>query len=315
METVFVGIDVSKDQLDVALPDGTHSWTNDPDGHRQLVEHFGKLPLQMIVLEATGGYERAITAELAAAELPVVVVNPRQVRDFARATGRLAKTDQIDAAVLAEFGRAVRPPQRPMPDAEVEKLREKLARRRQLVQMLTAEGNRLQQAHEASVRKSIRDVQQTLTKQLAHIDDDLQRTIQQTPAWREKENLLRSVPGIGPQTALSLLVELPELGSCSRQQIAALVGVAPLNRDSGKFRGQRTTWGGRPTVRKALYMATLTATRHNPKIRNHYQGLLKAGKRKKVALVACMRKTLCILNAVLRDQQPWKTPKIQPVTT
>jgi transposase len=315
METVFVGIDVSKDQLDVALPDGTHSWTNDSDGHRQLVEQLGKLPLQMIVLEATGGYERAITAELAVAGLPVVVVNPRQVRDFARATGRLAKTDRIDAAVLAEFGRAVRPPQRPMPDAEAEKLREKLARRRQLVQMLSAEGNRLQQAHGASVRKSICDVQQTLTKQLARIDDDLQRTIQQTPAWREKENLLRSVPGIGPQTALSLLVELPELGSCSRQQIAALVGVAPLNRDSGKFRGQRTTWGGRPTVRKALYMATLTATRHNPKIRNHYQGLLKAGKRKKVALVACMRKMLCILNAILRDQTPWKTPTIQPITT
>jgi len=314
METVFVGIDVSKAQLDVALPDGTQVWPNDPDGHQQLVEQLGKWPLQMVVLEATGGYERAITAELAAAGLPVVVVNPRQVRDFARATGRLAKTDQIDAAVLAEFGRAVRPEQRPLPDAETEKLREKLARRRQLVQMLSAESNRLQQAHEASVRKSIRHVQQTLTKQLAHIDEDLQQTIQQTPAWREKENLLRSVPGIGPQTALSLLVELPELGSCSRQQIAALVGVAPLNRDSGKFRGRRTTWGGRATVRKALYMATLVATRYNPRIRNHYQRLLKAGKRKKVALVACMRKLLCILNALLRDQKPWTVPNNLPVT-
>lgn len=306
MDSIVIGIDVSKDRLDVATPDGTAQWPNGPDGHQQLIKHFTKWPLEAIILEATGGYERAVVAELAAAGLPVVVVNPRQVRDFARATGRLAKTDAIDAGVLAQFGQAIRPEKRPLPSEKQLQLQQQLARRRQLVGMLTAENNRSQQATDKLVRKSIEAVRKTLRTQLDQMDDQLQRTIEQTPAWREKENLLRTVPGVGPQTALALLAELPELGTCSRQQIAALVGVAPLNRDSGAKRGQRTTWGGRPTVRAALYMATLVATRHNPVIREHYQRLQNAGKRKKVALTACMRKLLCMLNAVLREQKPWR---------
>jgi transposase len=306
MDSIVIGIDVSKDQLDVATPDGARQWPNAPDGHRQLVEQLAKWPLEAIVLEATGGYERAVVAELAAAGLPVVVVNPRQVRDFARATGQLAKTDTIDAKILAQFGQAVRPEQRPLPSEKQLELQQQLARRRQLVGMLTAEDNRSQQATDTLVRKTINAVRTTLKKQIDQLDDQLQRTIEETPAWREKENLLRSVPGVGPQTALALLAELPELGTCSRQQIAALVGVAPLNRDSGKRRGQRMIWGGRASVRSALYMATLVAARHNPVIRAHYEHLQKVGKRKKVALVACMRKLLCMLNAILREQKPWQ---------
>lgn len=306
MESFVIGIDVSKDILDVATPDGMRQYANAPDGHRQLVDQIRKWLPDSIIVEATGGYERAVVGELAAAGLPVVVVNPRQVRDFARATGRLAKTDAIDADILVQFGMAVQPEQRPLPGKKQLELQQQLARRRQLVGMLTAENNRWQQATDKLVRKTIDAVRKTLTKQLDRLDDDLQNTLQETPAWREKENLLRSVPGVGPQTALALLAELPELGTCSRQQIAALVGVAPINRDSGQYRGRRTTWGGRATVRSALYMATLVATRHNPTIQTHYQHLQSTGKRKKVALVACMRKLLCMLNAILRDRQPWK---------
>jgi len=306
MDSVTIGIDVSKDHLDVASPDGSKQWSNDSEGHQRLIEHLRKWSLESIVLEATGGYERAVVAELAAADLPVVVVNPRQVRDFARATGRLAKTDAIDALVLAEFGRAVKPPHRLLPSEKQRDLKQQLSRRRQLVGMLTAEKNRRGQATDALVRKTIEAVMQTFQQQIGELDDRLQKTIEQTPAWREKENLLKSVPGVGPQTALTLLIELPELGLCSRQEIAALVGVAPINRDSGKMRGRRTTWGGRASVRSALYMATLVATRHNPVIRSHYQHLQQLGKKKKVALVACMRKLLCMLNAILRDKQPWK---------
>jgi len=306
MDPIVIGIDVSKDQLDVATPAGLRRWANTPAGHRQLVDGLAQWSLEAIILEATGGYERAVVAELAAAGLPVVVVNPRQVRDFARATGKLAKTDAIDAQILVQFGQAVRPERRPLPGEKQLELQQQLARRRQLVGMLTAENNRWQQASDKLVRKTIEAVRNTLRKQLDQLDDRLQRTIEATPAWREKENLLRSVPGVGPQTAVALLAELPELGTCSRQQIAALVGVAPLNRDSGKHRGQRTTWGGRATVRSALYMATLVATRHNPVIRTHYEHLQSVGKRKKVALVACMRKLLCMLNAVLREEKPWR---------
>ena len=306
MESVMIGIDVAKDELQVATPNGASSWPNDPDGHRRLIDELAQWSLEAIVLEATGGYERAVVAELAAAGLPVVVVNPRQVRDFARATGRLAKTDAIDARVLAEFGRAVRPERRPLASDQQQQLQAQLARRRQLVQMLTAESNRLQQATDKLVRQSIQAVRDTLSKQLVALDAELQHVIQQTPAWREREILLRSVPGVGPQTALALLAELPELGTCSRQQIAALVGLAPLNRDSGRHRGQRTIWGGRATVRSALYMATLVATRYNPVIKAYYQHLQTLGKRKKVALVASMRKLLTMLNAILREQKPWK---------
>lgn len=306
MEPVVIGIDVSKAKLDVATPEGVSQWGNDPEGLQRLVRDLSARPIASIILEATGGYERAAVAELAGAGLPVVVVNPRQVRDFARATGRLAKTDAIDAAVLAQFGRAVQPERRPLPSEKQLELQQQIARRRQLVGMLTTEKNRLQQTTSKLVRKTIQSVINTLHKQLEALDQQLHETIQQTPVWREKEDLLQSVPGVGTQTAFTLLAELPELGGCSRQQIAALVGVAPINRDSGKRRGQRTTAGGRASVRSALYMATLVATQHNPVIKQHYQHLQKAGKRKKVALVACMRKLLCILNAILREKQPWQ---------
>ena len=309
-ESIVVGIDVSKNQLDVAFdpPAVTLTLANDPQGHEALVEHLRTQAVQSIVIEATGGYERPVVGELIAANLPVVVINPRQVRDFARATGKLAKTDAIDAAVLAQFGRAVQPELRPLPDEKTLLFQEKLARRRQLVQMHGAESNRFKQARSQIVKQSIRQVMDLLKQQLNDIDNDLDQMIRDCPAWRENEKLLKSVPGVGDQTARALVSQLPELGRCSRQQIAALVGVAPINRDSGAMRGRRTTWGGRATVRSALYMATLVATRFNPVIRTHYQRLLGAGKRKKVALVACMRKLLTILNAILRDRKPWRNP-------
>ncbi len=307
MDSVVIGIDVAKEKLDMATPAGTSSWENTPEGHRKLIAELAPWSIESIIIEATGGYERAIVAELAATGLPVVVINPRQARDFARATGRLAKTDAIDAQVLAEFGRAVKPEQRPLPDKKQLDLQQQIARRRQLVGMLTSEKNRLGQTTDKLVCKTIRAVCKTLDKQLETLDQQLQRSIEETPAWREKDDLLKSVPGIGPKTASALVAELPELGQCSRQKIAALVGVAPINRDSGKYRGQRTTSGGRATIRSALYMATLVATQHNEKIKAHYQHLLALGKKKKVALVACMRKLLCILNAMIRDKKTWNS--------
>ncbi len=303
---MFIGIDVAKDKLDVSIDNTVRQWANTPDGHQQLVQELKALSIEGIILEATGGYERAIVGELGAAALPVAVVNPRQVRDFARATGKLAKTDEIDARILAEFGQAVCPKIRRMPSKKLVCLQQQLARRRQLIGMLTAEKNRWQQADDELVQQTIQAVLNTLQQQLNKLDDDLQNTIQQTPAWRAKDDLLKSVPGIGPNTSLALLAELPELGHCSRQQVAALVGVAPINRDSGKSRGIRTTWGGRTTVRTALYMATLSAIRHNSKIKPYYQRLRDAGKRTKVAIIACMRKLLCILNAMLREQKTWQ---------
>ncbi|QDU74346.1 Transposase [Bremerella volcania] len=304
---MFIGIDVSKDKLDVAIGDAVRQWPNTPEGHQQIVQELKSLSIDGVVLEGTGGYEKAIVGELGAALLPVAVVNPRQVRNYARATGKLAKTDEIDACILAEFGQAVRLTFRPIPSKEQLRLQQQIARRRQLIGMLTAEKNRLQQSDDKLVQRSIKAVIRTLQSQLDQLDGDLQQTIQQTPVWRTKDDLLKSVPGIGPHTSLSLLAELPELGSCSRHQIAALAGVAPINRDSGKFRGVRTTWGGRTTVRSALYMATLSAIRHNPKIKPYYRRLRDAGKRAKVAIVACMRKLLCILNAMLREQKTWQT--------
>jgi transposase len=303
-----VGIDVAKAQLDIADADTSHHWTipNDPDGHARLRQRLKALRPDIVVIEATGGYERAVVGELAAAGLPVVVVNPRQVRDYARAIGRLAKTDAIDALVLAQFGAAVRPEIRPLPDEASKTLQELIARRRQLIAMRTAESNRLQQAHAAKVRKSVKRILTVLDQQLAKIEDDLDGCIRDSPVWQEKYDLLTSVPGIGPQTARTLLAELPELGSASRQQIAALAGVAPLNRDSGVMRGRRTTWGGRATVRSSLYMATLVAVRYNPRLHAVYEQLLARGKRKKVALTACMRKLLTILNAISREQIEWQ---------
>lgn len=312
MSEEFAGIDVSKDWLDLHLLAGgdVDHVENTPDGCQALVRRLSKLPMVRIVVEATGGYERLIVAELAAAKLPVVVVNPRQVRDFAKAVGRLAKTDQIDAQVLARFASAVRPELRPLPTESEQKLRETLMRRAQLISMRTMETNRLKQAHAKKVRADVESVVAFLNQRLQAIDEDLDQFIQQSPAWQEKSDLLKTVPGIGDQTARMLIAELSALGSSSRQQIAALAGVAPMNRDSGLRRGKRTTIGGRAAVRSTLYMATLAATRFNPTIRAHYEHLRKAGKHAKVAIVACMRKLLTILNAMLRDRQPWRAPII-----
>ena len=308
MQNVCVGIDVSKQSLDLATDHtpATRPFANDAQGHDAIVKHLQGLSVKLIVLEATGGYERTIVAALLAAKLPVVVANPRPVRDFARATGKLAKTDRIDAIILARFARTINPEPRTLPDENARILQEKIARRGQLVNLSTAESNRLRQAHDQAVKASIQQVITLLKQQLKKLDDDLDQMIRQSPAWREKENLLKSVPGVGDQTARQLIINLPELGQCSRQQIAALVGVAPFNRDSGRRRGRRTVYGGRAHVRATLYMATLVATRCNPIIRHHYQNLLAAGKRKKVALIACRRKLLTMLNAMLREGKSWK---------
>lgn len=305
-----VGIDISKDRLDVArLPEAVRSvpaFDNDAAGHAALIAWLKEVLPRLIVLESTGGYQRVLVAALAAAGLPVVVVNPRQVRDFARALGVLAKTDAIDARVLACFGEKVNPELRPLPDAESTALIDLLARRRQLIELRTAESNRLGQATSSRIKTSIRAVLATIERQITSIDDDLDDRIRKSPAWKEKEDLLTSVPGIGPLTARTLLACLPELGAISRQTIAALAGVAPINRDSGMMRGKRTTWGGRKVVRSALYMAALVATRHNPVLRAFYAKLVAAGKAKKLALVACVRKLLVTLNAMLRTRTPWR---------
>lgn len=306
-----VGIDVSKDRLDVAcLPEavlGSSIFENTERGRLALVEMLVPLTPRLIVIEATGGYHRLLVAALAAAGLPVVVVNPRQVRDFARAMGVLAKTDRIDAAVLARFGERVDPPIRPLPDEQITALQELVTRRRQLVELQTAEGNRMKQAATGRIRTSIRAVLKTIEQQIGLIDDELDDRIKGSPIWRHKAELLTSVPGIGVQTARVLLAELPELGRVSRQQIAALVGVAPLSRDSGTMRGRRSIWGGRAAIRTALYMAALVASRFNPVLKAHYQRLITNGKTKKVALIAVLRKLLVTLNAMLRTNTPWRT--------
>jgi len=309
---VFVGIDVSKRTLDIAAcvdnqPTGSWSVSNDQDSINQLVKQLAKLHPAAVVLEATGSLESALVAALAAASLSVAVVNPRQVRDFAKAVGKLAKTDRIDAQVLARFAEAVKPPCRPFPDDATQQLRQLLTRRRQLVEMLTAERNRLSRA-DLAIQPRIQDHIRWLKIALDDLDQDLGHRIRSSPVWREKDQLLRTVPGVGPVVSNTLLGELPELGSLNRKEIASLVGVAPRNRDSGNFRGRRTTWGGRSQVRCALYMATLVATTHNPTIRAFYAHLLKQGKAKKVALTACMRKLLTILNAMIKKHTPWKQP-------
>jgi transposase len=281
-------------------------WTesNDEEGLARLVGRLTELQPTLIVLEATGGYHLAVTAALAAEGLPVVVVNPRQVRDFARSVGRLAKTDSLDAAILAEFADRVRPQVRSIPDGCTRELQALVTRRRQLVQMMTAEKNRLG-VSPPGIQKQIGKHLQWLEKRLAEINTDLDDTLRSSPVWREQEDLLRSVKGVGPVTSATLLAELPELGTLSRQKIAALVGVAPFNRDSGKWRGRRSIWGGRSRVRAALYMSVLSAIRSNQVIRDFYRRLIAAGKLKKVAITACMRKLLTILNAMLKHHQAW----------
>jgi transposase len=308
---VFVGIDVAKAQLDIALrPTGTR-WTvsNDDAGITDLVIRLQGIGPQLIVLEATGGYQRAVVAALAAAALPVVVVNPRQARDFAKATGQVAKTDALDARALAHFAEALRPTPRPVPDAQTEELRALLARRRQLIAMRTAEHNRLGSAP----RRLQADIEAHITwldARLAALDDDLDTTLRASSVWREQEELLRSVPGIGPVCARTLVLDLPELGTLTRQRLAALVGVAPFHRDSGTMRGTRSVWGGRAHVRTTLYMSTLVAVRYNPVLKRFYERLCAAGKAKKVALTACMRKLLTILNAMVKHHTPWQVQEV-----
>jgi len=304
---VFVGIDVAQAHLDLAVRPTTETWQvpNTDAAFPDLIARLRALAPTLIVLEATGGYEHAVLSAIAAAGLPIVAVNPRQVRDFAKAFGILAKTDQIDAAILALFAERVRPAVRALPDADTAELAALLARRRQLLDMLTAERHRLAQARPA-VRRSLQQHIHWLEQRVHDFDDDLSRRIRRSPVWRAKEDLLRSAPGIGPVVARTLLAVLPELGRLPRRPLAALVGLAPFNRDSGRHRGRRCIWGGRRTVRAALYMATLVATRHNPAIRACYQRLLTAGKPTKVALTVCMHKLLTILNAMVRTHQPWR---------
>ena len=304
----YVGIDVAKAHLDVASePSGLSTTVPNTDaGLHTLVPQVQALAPERIVVEATGGYELPVVRALVEADLPVIVVNPRQVRDFAKATGQLAKTDTLDAQVLALFAARVQPPVRPQPDAATTALAALLARRRQVIEMLTAERHRLGKAT-AALRPGIQAHITWLMQQLTTLDDDLTRRIQHSPVWQEQTDLLQSVPGVGPVLSRTLVAELSEVGTLTRRQIAALVGVAPLNRDSGTFRGPRTCWGGgRAPVRTALYMATLVATRCNPIIRHMYQRLCARGKKRKVALVACMRKLLTILNAMLKHRTYWQ---------
>jgi transposase len=307
----YVGIDVSKRTLDVAVAGEQEeplSASNDEADIARLVETLQELEPALVVVESTGRLQQPLVAALAVAELPVAVVNPRQVRDFAKATGHLAKTDKIDAKVLARFAEAVRPEIRALPDEQTAELAAMVTRRRQLLDMLMAERNRLDGAAKA-VRKDIQVHVHWLERRLKQTDKDLNGTLRNSPLWREKDELYRSVPGVGPTTSMTLIADLPELGTLNRKQIAALVGVAPFNRDSGALRGRRAIWGGRARVRAVLYMAALCAARHNPVIAAFYRRLVDAGKPNKVALTACMRKLLTILNAMARTGERWNVEK------
>lgn len=305
----FIGVDVSQGWLDVALRPEGRVWraANTKRGAAELAVELAALEPALVVLEPTGGLEAEVLEALAGVGLRAAPVNPRRVRDFARATGRLAKTDALDAALLAEYGERLRPPARERPSAAAQALRALVVRRRQLVKLLTAERNRLRRGHTA-VRGEMVEHIAWLERAVERVEVEAQAALRAEPVWRERAALLRSVPGVGPTLTLTLLAELPELGRLDRRRIAALVGVAPDNRDSGARRGQRRIWGGRAAVRAALYMAALSAVRWNPAIRACYERLRAAGKPAKVALVACMRKLLTILNAVLRDGVPWQPP-------
>lgn len=304
----YVGIDVSKSTLDLDVrPRGErHQYSNDAAGIAQLVKQLRKVRPVLIVCEATGGWERLLVGALAVAHLPIVVVNPRQVRDFAKATGRLAKTDRLDAEIIARFGEAVRPQPRALPSADARALDDLVTRRQQLIEMRTAEGNRLRLAT-GRLRQQLDEHLGWLDRQLDDLDKELDHALRTSPVWREQADVLRSAKGVGPILTATLLSALPELGHLNHKEIAALVGVAPFNRDSGLWRGKRQIWGGRAPVRAVLYMASLSAVRTNPVLRSFYQRLINAGKLQKVALVACMHKLLTILNAMARDSRPWST--------
>jgi transposase len=310
----FVGIDVSKDRLDVCLlPGGARfAVASTRDGLWMLVRQLGEVDEALVVLEATGGLQDEVATLLAELGHRVAVVNPRQVRDFARATGRLAKTDRIDAEVIAAFAAAVRPEARIVPDAARAELAVLTTRRRQLIAMQTGERQRLARVRERGVVRRIEVHIRWLGKEIAEIEHRLQKAIRQHPRWRRLAALVQSVPGIGPAVATTLIAALPELGRLSRRRLASLVGVAPFNRDSGRMRGKRTIWGGRSDVRAALYMAALVGSRHNPVLRAFYDRLRADGKSPKAALVACMRKLLTILNAIVREQTPWQPASVRP---
>jgi len=317
---MFVGIDVSKERLDVSVHGHKESWqfSRDESGLARLVDHLRGLgeSITLVVLEATGGLERDVAAGFAVAKIPAAVVNPRQVRDFARATGKLAKTDGIDAAVLAHFAEAVRPAVQVVGDELAQALEARITRRSQLIQMLVAEKNRratllVQRTASSAMAKSIDVHIRWLEKQIAELDDDVDKLIRNSPVWREKDDLLQSVPGVGPVTSRTLLSYVPELGALDRKKIAALIGLAPYNRDSGQGVGRRAIWGGRAEVRSALYMATMAALRCNPVLRTFHARLKAAGKARMVAITATMRKLLITLNAMLRDCVPWTPPALK----
>lgn len=306
----YVGIDVSKSRLDVCLAragaEEAFSVGNDTEGALSLASRFAESDVTLIVLEATGGYERLCSRTLSLAGLPVVVANPKDVRHFAKAARILAKSDALDARVLALFAQRMRPEPRPLPDQEQNDLKDLVGRRRQLMEMLKTEMIRLHRA-EGAVHTSIEEHVEWLKERLDHLNGELERLVQQTPQWRDKAEILRSAPGVGPVICAHLIAELPELGSLGRRQVAGLVGVAPFNDDSGRRTGGRHISGGRFRVRSALYMGTLVAVRHNADLKALYQRLCEAGKPKKVALIACMRKLLTVLNAMLRDQRAFHT--------
>jgi transposase len=308
-DLMFVGIDVSKDRLDVHVrpSDEAFAVARDGAGIEELVAKLRGLPPSLVVLEATGGFETVVAAGLAAANLPLAVVNPRQIRAFAQACGRLAKTDKLDAAVIAHFAEAVRPEPRAVPDAAAQALGELVTRRGQIITMMVAERNRRRQLTQSRLVKSVDRVLAMLQEQLSTIESDIDETIRGTPAWREKEELLTSAPAIGPKIARTLIADLPELGALTRRKISALAGLAPFNRDSGQWRGRRAIAGGRSRVRTALYMAVLVAIRRNLPLAATYHRLRAAGKPAKVAIVATMRKLLTILNAMMRDRAAWQS--------
>lgn len=308
MSSTYIGIDVAKNKLDIHVTPSDEYWSSSCDEKAvgDTVERIAALDPVCIVLEATGGLEIGIAGALSAKGLPVAIVNPRQIRDYARALGRLAKTDAIDAATIAHFAENVRPECRPLPDEDGLALKELIGRRCQLLSMRTMESNRQQSARSRQVADSIGRLIAELDRQIKELDRDIKRFIKASPVWRAKENLLKSVPGIGDGTAAMLVALLPELGTLNRRQIAALVGLAPMNRDSGIFRGRRTIRGGRAAVRACLYMPTLTAIRYNHTIKQYYNRLIEKGKPFKVAITACMRKLVIILNAILRESRPWR---------
>lgn len=308
MDIIAVGIDVSKDRLDVAIRPGGEIFAVERNaaGLDRLIERLQQVSPQLVALEATGGFETVAAASLAAAGLPVVVVNPAQIRSFAKAIGQRAKTDPIDAAVIAHFAEATKPRPRPLPDEATRLLAELVGRRRQIVEMMAAEGQRERRLTDKRLRKSIARLRRVLDKELAELDSEIDSFVRGSPVWREKEDLLASVPGIGPIIARTLIAELPELGTLGRKQIAALVGLAPFTRQSGQWKGRSFIGGGRASVRTALFIGALVAMRHNPVMKAFFDRLIAAGKPKMVAIIAVARKLLTILNAIVRDKRPWQ---------